>query len=81
MKIFLINILRWVMFLLIIFPITQGNLAWSIFLSTLAVIDYMIYVRGGDSLLFEDKTEIEKDLRKCQHIKLKKQLRIMEVEV
>jgi len=72
MKIFLINILIWVMFLLIIFPIAQGNLAWSIFLSTLVVIDYMIYVRGGRSFLFEDKTEIEKDLRKCQRIKLKK---------
>lgn len=50
-------------------------LAYSLFLISLMGIDYHIYLRGGESIFFVDKTQTEKDLREIQKIEIKNKLK------
>lgn len=50
-------------------------LAYSLFLISVMAIDYHIYLRGGESIFFVDKTQAEKDLRKIQEIEIKNKLK------
>lgn len=54
---------------------------WSfgffIFLSVVLYIDYQLFLRSGDAVFFEDKSQLEKDLREIQKIEVKNKLKIL----
>ena len=58
-----------------IYEIFKGNLAVAIFCAAIIWVDYQTWVRGGKSILFTDKTQIEKDLRKIQKLEITKKLK------
>jgi hypothetical protein len=69
-----INVLKILAMICIIYPISHGNIGFALLISTLCFLDYQVWIRGGNSYFFEDKTEIEKDLRKIQKLEIKKKL-------
>lgn len=54
--------------------IARRNLAMAIVAAALILTDYQMWVRGGDSIIFFDKTQIEKDLREIQKLEIKNKL-------
>lgn len=46
-------------------------LGYCLILITILILSYINYKNGGRSLLFEDKTEIEKLKRELQELKIK----------
>lgn len=53
------------------------DLGWTgffVFLSVILYVDYRMYLRSGDSIFFEDKIQIEKDLREIQKLEIKQKL-------
>lgn len=54
--------------------IGKGNIAVAILFSVVLLIDYHIWIAGGDTVFFKDKTQIEKDLREIQKLELKQKL-------
>jgi hypothetical protein len=71
---FIINLLKILLIICVLYPISHGNIGFALLISTLCFLDYQVWIRGGNSYLFEDKTEIEKDLRKIQKLEIKKKL-------
>ncbi len=43
-------------------------------------IDYHMWLRGGDSIFFTDRTQIEKDLREIQKLEIAKKLKQLKKE-
>lgn len=41
-------------------------------------LDYASWVRGGHGIFFKDKTQLEKDLRKLQHLEVLKKIKEIE---
>jgi len=50
-------------------------LSIAVILSTMMAIDYHIYLRGGNSIFFVDKSELQKDLREIQRLEIKNKLK------
>ena len=51
----------------------------AIFLAVIIVVDYLVWTRGdSNSLFFKDKTDLEKDIRKLQHLEVIKRIREIE---
>ena len=55
-------------------------LGWVIIISVVMIIDYQIWLRGGDSMFFRDKTQIEKDLREIQKLEIEAKLKKLKDE-
>ena len=56
-------------------------MGYAIVLVIFMYLDYKIYLRGNkNTWFFEDKTEIEKDLREIQRLETKKKLRNLQNE-
>ena len=53
----------------------EEPLATAIIVSTMIVLDYLVWIRGGNSYAFGDVTKIEKLQRKIQKLELKKKLK------
>jgi len=47
----------------------------GIFMSMVFYLDYKIYLRGGKSFIFKDKTQLDKDLREIQKLEVAQKLR------
>ena len=54
--------------------IYKGNVAVAIVFSVVLLIDYHIWLAGGDAMFFGDKTPTEKDLREIQKLEIKQKL-------
>ena len=61
-----------------LFVTREQNIALAILVSVLVLIDYFIWIRGGNTVCFCDSTKIEKDLRKIQKLKIEKELKELE---
>lgn len=73
---FIISLLKILLVICFSYPIIHNNnIALGLLLSTLCFLDYQVWVNGGNSVLFEDKTQIEKDLRKIQKLEIAKKLK------
>lgn len=55
-------------------------LGWVIIISVVMIIDYHMWLRGGDAIFFRDKTQIEKDLREIQKLEVKQKLNKLKKE-
>jgi len=49
--------------------------AIAIIIASFLFVDYATWIRGGESKFFEDKTQIEKDLREIQKLEIAKKLK------
>ncbi len=47
---------------------------FGIFISMIFYLDYKVYLRGGKSFIFKDKTQLDKDLREIQKLEAKQKL-------
>lgn len=58
-----------------VYEIFKGNIAVAIFVIGFLAIEYHMWLRGGKSQIFGDKTQIEKDLREIQKLEIEKKLK------
>ena len=56
----------------------MGSIAFALVIVAVFVIDYLCWVRGGHGIFFKDKTQLEKDLRKLQHLEVLKNIKSIE---
>lgn len=60
---------------IISWEVCKGNVAMAILAAAILLVDYHMWVRGSKSLVFTDKTQIEKDLREIQKLEMKQKLK------
>lgn len=68
-------ILTYIFAAVLLYEILKGNIAAAIFVVGFLAIEYHMWLRGGKSQIFGDKTQIEKDLRKIQKLEIQNKLK------
>lgn len=68
------TLITFILRLIFLYEIFKGNIAAAIFLIGFLAIDYHMWLRGGNSKIFDDTSQIEKDLRKIQKLEIQKKL-------
>jgi hypothetical protein len=66
--------------LVVAYDIFKGNTAVAIVALVFIAIDYHTWLRSGNSLFFQDRTQIEKDLRELQKLEIAKKIKELKKE-
>lgn len=62
------------------YEIFKGNTAVAIVALVFIATDYYTWLRCGNSLFFQDRTQIEKDLRELQKLEIAKKIKELKKE-